>query len=53
MKIKFQADADLRDPIVSGVKRREPNSEAIDGLVPLWLMAEAEDWENVISFLPH
>ena len=24
MKLKFQADADLRDPIVSGVKRREP-----------------------------
>lgn len=24
MKLKFQADADLRQPIVSGVKRREP-----------------------------
>lgn len=116
MKLKFQADADLRQPIVSGVKRREPMidfktaqeaqlegvpdpevlaraadegrmlvshdvntmpehfmqfittrtspgvvlivqdlpySEAIDGLVRLWLTAEAEDWENVISFLPH
>jgi hypothetical protein len=30
-----------------------PYSEAIDGLVRLWLTAEAEDWENVISFLPH
>jgi hypothetical protein len=77
MKIKFQADADLRDPIVSGVKRRElmidfktaneaqleglPDlevlakaaSEAIDGLIRLWATAEAEYWENVISFLPH
>src|SRR5262245_2932652 len=116
MKIKFQADADLRDPIVSGVKRREPMinfktaneaqlegipdpevlaraadegrmmvshdvntmpeqftefiktrpspgvvlinqdlpySEAIDGLIRLWMTAEAEYWENVISFLPH
>lgn len=24
MKIRFQADADLRFPIVKGVKRREP-----------------------------
>jgi hypothetical protein len=116
MKLKFQADADLRDPIVSGVKRREPTidfktaneaklegvsdpevlakaadegrmlvshdvntmpkhftefitirtspgvilinqdlpySEAIDGLIRLWAAAEAEDWENVLSFLPH
>jgi hypothetical protein len=116
MKIKFQADADLRYPIVSGVKRREPlidfktanesqlegapdwevlagaadegrmlvshdvntmpkhfaefiktrtspgvvlinqdlpYNEAIDGLIRLWVTAEAEYWENVISFLPH
>jgi predicted nuclease of predicted toxin-antitoxin system len=116
MKIKFQADADLRDPIVSGVKRREPMidfktaneaqlegvpdtevlaraanegrmlvshdvntmpehfaefiktrtspevvlinqdlqySKAIDGLIRLWITAEAEDWENPLSFLPH
>ena len=116
MKIKFQADADLREPIVSGVKRREPlidfktaneaqlegvpdpdvlaraadegrmlvshdvntmpehfiefikartspgvvlinqglpYNEAIDGLIRLWATAEAEYWENVISFLPH
>jgi hypothetical protein len=116
MKIKFQADADLRDPIVSGVKRREPMidfktaneaqlegvpdpevlakaanqgrmlvshdvntmpkhfiefintrtspgvvlinqdlpySEAIDGLIRLWTTTEAEEWENVLSFLPH
>ena len=116
MKIKFQADADLRYPIVSGVKRREPMidfktaneahlegvpdpevltraadegqilvshdvntlpghftefiktrtspgvvlviqglpySEAIDGLIRLWTTAEAEDWDNVLSFLPH
>jgi Domain of unknown function (DUF5615) len=116
MKLKFQADADLRDPIVSGVKRREPMidfktaneaqlegvpdpevlakaadegrmlvshdvntmpkhftefiktrtspgvvlinqgvpySEAIDGLIHLWITADAEEWENVLSFLPH
>lgn len=116
MKLKFQADADLRGPIVSGVKRREPlidfttaheagfagladpevlaraadehrmlvshdvntmpghfadfiktrtspgvvliaqdrpYNEAIEGLIRLWNTAEAEDWENVLSFLPH
>lgn len=116
MKIKLQADADLRAPIVSGIKRREPMidfktaneaqlegasdlevlakaadegrmlvshdvntmpehftefiktrtspgvvlinqdlpySEAIDGLIRLWITAEAEYWENVISFLPY
>ena len=115
MKIRFQADADLRVPIIKGLKRREPTinfatahdaglaglddravlalaatngrvlvshdvstmpeafsrfiheqtspgvilisqelsyREAIEGLLRVWLHTEAEDWENVMSFLP-
>jgi Domain of unknown function (DUF5615) len=115
LKIRFQADADLRLPIVKGVKRREPSvdfvtahraglaglddqavlalaasdgrvlvshdvgtmpeafsrfiqeqtspgvilisqdlsyREAIEGLLRVWSRTEAEDWENVLSFLP-
>ena len=115
MKIRFQADSDLRVPIVKGLKRREPTidfataheaglagldddavlalaasngrvlvshdvttmpeafsqfiqvhsspgvilisqelsyREAIEGLLRVWTTTEAEDWENVLSFLP-
>ena len=115
MKIRFQADADLRVPIIKGLKRREPTidfataheagfaglddqavltlaasrgrvlvshdvstipenfsrfiqeqispgvilisqelsyREAIEGLLRVWSSSEAEDWENVLSFLP-
>ena len=115
MKVRFQADADLRRPIVAGVRRREPTidfktaqeagltglddptvlaiaanegrllvshdvstmpehfanfietrtspgvilisqdlsyREAIEGLLKLWTRTEAEDWVNVLSFLP-
>jgi predicted nuclease of predicted toxin-antitoxin system len=115
LKILFQADADLRVPIVKGLKRREPTidfataheagltglddravlqlaasqnrvlvshdvstlpeafshfiqqqsspgvilvfqelsyREAIEGLLRVWTNTEAEDWENVLSFLP-
>lgn len=115
MKIRFQADADFRRPIITGVKRREPAigfktaqeaglaglddltvlgiaadegrlllshdvntmpehfarfieirtsagvilisqqmsyHEAIEGLLHVWLATEAEDWQNVLSFLP-
>jgi hypothetical protein len=115
LKIRFQADADLRRPIVTGLKRREPgidfrtaqesgliglddltvlriaaddgrllvthdvstmpehfarfvetqNSpgvilisqglsyhEAIERLLRVWTTTEAEDWQNVLSFLP-
>ena len=115
MRIRFQADADLRVPIIKGLKRREPAidfataqeaglaglddqtvlalaasrgrvlvshdvstmpenfsrfiqeqtspgvilisqelsyREAIDGLLLVWSSSEAEDWENVLSFLP-
>lgn len=115
MKIRFQADADLRLPIVKGLKRREPTvdfataheaglaglsdqavlalaasngrvlvshdvttmpeafsrfiqehaspgvilisqelsyREAIEGLLRVWSGTEAEDWKNVLSFLP-
>lgn len=115
MKIRFQADADLRVPIIKGLKRREPTidfatahvaglaglddnavlrlaassgrvlvthdvssmpeafsrfikehkspgvilisqeltyREAIEGLLRVWLSTEAEEWENVLSFLP-
>ncbi len=115
MKIRFQADADLRQPIVTGLKRREPSidfrtahdavlaglddpavlgiaaadgrllvshdvstmpehfarfierqtspgvilisqelpyRDAIDGLLRVWATTEAEDWHNVLSFLP-
>ena len=115
MKIRFQADADLRQPIVTGLKRREPDidfrtahdavlaglddlivlgiaaddgrllvshdvstmpehfvrfierrtspgvilisqelpyREAIEGLLRLWATTEAEDWHNVLSFVP-
>jgi hypothetical protein len=115
LKIRFQADADLRVPIISGIKRRDPTidfataheaglaglsdqavlalaasngrilvshdvttmpeafsrfiqehassgvilisqelsyREAIEGLLRVWSGTEAEDWENVLSFLP-
>ena len=115
MKIRFQADADLRVPIIKGLKRREPSidfttateaglagiddwavlllaasngrvlvshdvstmaeafsrfiqeqtspgvilisqelsyREAIEGLLRVWSSTEAEDWQNVLSFLP-
>lgn len=115
MKIRFQADADLRVPIIKGLKRREPSidvrtahearlaalddlsvlgvaasagrllvthdvstmpeafsrfiqdrmspgvilisqelsyREAIEGLLRVWSNTEAEDWQNVLSFLP-
>ena len=115
MKIRFQADADLRVPIVKGLRRREPAvdfataheselagmddravlalaasngralvshdvstmpeafslfikeqtspgvilisqelsyREAIEGLLRVWSSTEAEDWQNVLSFLP-
>jgi hypothetical protein len=50
VKIRFQADADLRDPIVTGLKRREPlidfksaleaDLEGVDDLRVLRLAAE-------------
>jgi hypothetical protein len=115
LKIRFQADADLRVPIIKGLKRREPAvdfttayeaglaglddravlalaassgrvlvshdvstmpeqfsrflqdqtspgmilisqelsyREAIEGLLRVWSSTEAEDWQNVLSFLP-
>lgn len=115
MKIRFQADCDLRVPIIKGLRRREhlidfatahesglvglddhgvlsvaalsgrllvshdvstmPKAfsefikrqlspgvilisqelsyrEAIEGLLRVWANTEAEDWENVMSFLP-
>ncbi len=115
MKIRFQADADLRRPIVTGLKRREPAidfrtaheavlagcddptvlgvaadegrvlvshdvntmpghfarfietrtssgvmlisqqlsyRDAIEGLLRVWITTEAEDWQNILSFLP-
>lgn len=115
MKIRFQADADLRLPIITGLKRREPTidfklaheaglaglddmvvlmiaadevrllvshgvstmpenfarfiatrtspgvilisqelsyRDAIEGLLRVWTTTEAEDWQNVLSFLP-
>ena len=115
MRIRFQADADLRVPIIKGLRRREPSidfataheaglaglddravlklaasngrvlvshdvstmpeefsrfiqertspgvilisqelsyREAIEGLLRVWSSTEAEDWEDVLSFLP-
>ncbi len=115
MKVRFQADADLRVPIIKGMKRREPSvdfitaneaglaglddnavlahaaangrvlvshdvstmpeefsrftrnhtspgvilisqelsyREAIEGLLQVWSNTQAEDWQNVLSFLP-
>jgi hypothetical protein len=115
LKIRFQADADLRVPIIKGLRRREPSvdfmtaneaglagiddwavlllatsngrvlvshdvstmpetflrfiqghmspgvilisqelsyREAIEGLLRVWASTEAEDWQNVLSFLP-
>jgi hypothetical protein len=115
LKIRFQADADLRLPIVKGLRRREPAidfttanevglvgvddravlvlaasndrvlvthdvstmpeafasfindqispgvilisqelsyRQAIEGLLRVWSNTEAEDWQNVLSFLP-
>ena len=115
MKLRFQADADLRVPIVKGLKRREPSvdfmtaheaglagfedsavlalaaangrvlvshdvstmpeefsrfikiqtspgvilisqelsyREAIEGLLRVWSSTQAEEWQNVLSFLP-
>lgn len=115
MKIRFQADADLRRPIVTGLKRREPAidfrtaqearldglddltvlgiaadegrllvsydvntmpenfarftetrtssgvilisqqlsyRDSIEGLLHVWIITKAEDWQNILSFLP-
>lgn len=115
MKIRFQADADLRQPIITGLKRREPSidfrtareaeltslddikvleiaaaenrllvshdvntmpehftrfietrissgvilisqklsyRDAIEGLLQVWIATEAEDWRNILAFLP-
>jgi hypothetical protein len=115
LKIRFQADADLRQPIITGLKRRElaldfrtaqeanlaglddptvlgmaadegrllvshdvntmpehfarfietqtssgvilispqlSYRDAIEGLLRVWITTEAEDWQNVLSFLP-
>ena len=115
MKIRFQADADIRVPIIKGLKRREPAvefataheaglaglgdyavlalaasngrvlvshdvstmpeafshfiqehtspgvilisqelsyREAIEGLLRVWASTEADDWQDVLSFLP-
>jgi len=115
LKVRFQADADLRVPIIKGLKRREPSidfmtateaglagiddgavlllaassgrvlvshdvstmpeafsrfireqispgvilisqelsyREAIEGLIRVWSSTEAEEWKNVLSFLP-
>jgi hypothetical protein len=115
LRIRFQADADLRVPIIKGLKRREPSidfmtayaaglaglddpavlsltasngrllvshdvstlpeefsrfiqtqtspgvilisqelsyREAIEGLLRVWSNTEAQDWKNVLSFLP-
>jgi hypothetical protein len=115
LKVRFQADADLRRPIIAGLRRREPTIDfrtahdaglaglndaavlavaadegrllvshdvstmpehfarfiqtrsspglilisqelsyhhAIEGLLRLWATTEAEDWQNVLSFLP-
>ncbi len=115
MKIRFQADADLHMPIITGLRRREPAidfmtakdagltglddgavlalsagsgrvlvshdvstmpeaftrfiqeqtspgvmlisqdlsyREAIEGLLRVWANTEAEDWQNVLSFIP-
>jgi hypothetical protein len=50
MKLKFQADADLRDPIVSGDKRREPmidfktaNEAQLEGVSDTDVLARAAD----------
>lgn len=115
MKIRFEADADLRRPIITGLRRREPAidfkpaleagltglddsaglsvadddgrvlvtrdvsmmpeqfatfiekrispgvilvsqslsyHDAIERLLHVWAATEAEDWENVLAFLP-
>jgi len=115
LKIRFQADPDLRRPIITGLKRREPGidfktaleaglsalddfavlkvaaddgrvlvthdvstmpeefasfieerispgvilvsqslpyHDAIERLLRVWATTEAEDWQNVLSFLP-
>ena len=57
MKIRFQADADLRFPIVKGVKRREPaidfrtaNEAGLEGLAdPLVLKLAADDGRLLVS----
>lgn len=50
MKLKFQADADLRAPIVSGVKRREPmidfktaNEAQLEGVSDTEVLTRAAD----------
>lgn len=57
MKIRFQADADLRFPIVKGVKRREPgidfrtaNEAGLEGVAnPLVLKIAADDGRLLVS----
>ncbi len=57
MKIRFQADADLRMPIVKGVKRREPlidfqtaNEAGLEGLAdPIVLKIAADEGRLLVS----
>ncbi|MFN0108289.1 MAG: DUF5615 family PIN-like protein [Blastocatellia bacterium] len=57
MKIRFQADADLRFPIVKGVRRREPlidfqtaNEAALEGIAdPVVLKIAADDGRLLVS----
>ena len=51
MKVRFQADADFSQRIISAVRRREPaidfqSHRALEEIVRAWIETEAEEWVN-------
>jgi hypothetical protein len=48
VNIRYQADADLNQAIVTGVLRREPADE----LFLIWAASDAEEWIDRIAKLP-
>lgn len=50
-KIRFQADADLRQAIGAGVIRNLPIGEAIDAIILVWEASTAEEWiDRIVTF---
>jgi hypothetical protein len=57
-KVRFQADADLRQAIATGIIRKQPDidfqsaNEAINTLILIWEVSTAEEWINQIMSVP-
>ena len=55
--VRFQADADLNQAIVTGTIRRQANlnfqsAYAIEALILVWEASTAEEWINQIMSIP-